>query len=257
MARTDVTLENTTDAANATEAIASVRVKAAELALDLETRKAIARLRKLLPVNPGKVHLFTRGLAGDRWLSDRYVMVKVTDDAALRVHEGAVYSDGSELSYEEFPDGSYKLTAGKGLQPSELAVPVTVALLNLIESKDGNWHRLYRTQWAVSDSEAKLMLAYTKVDGAVQPHAINEGIWTAFEAAFPDDEVLFMAREGDPYKVVLAKDGHPETVAYVARGNFVDPDVKAQAWAVAGAVGAPIIPWNEAEEVAACLSTSP
>lgn len=198
-------------------------VEAPSPTLDLETRKAIQRLRKLLVVNPTECHLFTRSLPGgvERWLSDRYVMVKV---------QGVGFTN---LATVAFPDGAYKLSAGKGLVPTDMLVSDTAGLLQSIESKQGDWYPITRTDWSLADSEAKLMLAYASYDGwDVYDHiplAINEGIWNAFVAAYPDREVTFEYRAGDPYAVVTYEttdeDGKPgryapETVAYIAAAHF-------------------------------------
>lgn len=205
-------------------------VEAPSPTLDLETRKAIQRLRKLLVVNPTECHLFTRSLPGgvERWLSDRYVMVKV---------QGVGFTN---LATVAFPDGAYKLSAGKGLVPTDMLVSDTAGLLQSIESKQGDWYPITRTDWSLADSEAKLMLAYANVWGGLTvppeergwirtPLAINEGIWNAFVAAYPDREVTFEYRAGDPYAVVTYEttdeDGKPgryapETVAYIAAAHF-------------------------------------
>lgn len=198
-------------------------VEAPSPTLDLETRKAIQRLRKLLVVNPTECHLFTRSLPGgvERWLSDRYVMVKV---------QGVGFTN---LATVAFPDGAYKLSAGKGLVPTDMLVSDTAGLLDSIEAKQGDWYPITRTDWSLADSEAKLMLAYASYDGwDVYDHiplAINEGIWNAFVAAYPNHEVTFEYRVGDPYAVVTYEttdeDGKPgryapETVAYIAAAHF-------------------------------------
>jgi hypothetical protein len=239
----DVTINIQAEGADeALEKLNEVAEKAATLGLDLETRKAIARIRPLLPVNPRQVHLFTRTLDApgdfkairDRWLSDRYVMVMVTGEPFLQSHQ----DDGE---WVELPDGAYKFQAGKGLIPLEgWTPPDTAGLVGMIEGSPKPWDQITRTQWAVSDSEAKLMLAYAElgyaeVDGepvrvAV---AINEGIWSAFETAFPN--CTFWYREGDPYQV---RDFAGTVVGYIARGKFIDPDVAAQAHVLASIVDA-------------------
>jgi hypothetical protein len=121
------------------------------------------------------------------------------------------------------PDGGYKLTAAKGLVPKpDMFLSNTAGLLDSIEKrdkKDHGWLRLHRTQWSVADSEAKLMLAHAgDINGNLFAIAINEGIWTAFEAAFPGDmSVLFEWLDDDtPYRVLF----NGEIVGYIARAQF-------------------------------------
>lgn len=176
---------------------------------DLEWRKAVARLRTLLRVNPSHVHLFSEtrqpDIWPDRWLSDSYVIVNVTGDPAV---------DG-------LPDGTYKLTAGKGLIPSEFLTPDTLGLLETIEGRQAKWLRLYRTQWSVADSPFKVMLVYTETG---IPLAINEGIWKAFAEAYWDKLVAFEATEENmPYRVTAGG----EVVGYVARAHLPDGEEEA------------------------------
>jgi hypothetical protein len=185
--------------------------------LDVELRKAITALRKLF-LNPGEVHLFTRG--EEWWLSDRYVMVQVTKSPVI---------DG-------FQEGLYKLTAGKGLQPAkeELVAPDTNALLDRIEeAKD--WYEMKRTQWSMADDEGKKMLCHAVTwRGGLnaepwergwfdEPLAINEGIWTRLEEHFRipvtgelDPSMKFEFAPGKPYRVSL-REG---PVAYIATAHF-------------------------------------
>jgi len=200
-------------------------------ALDLETRKAIQGLRKLFPINPGECHLFTREVeevshgvdTQERWLSDRYVMLKV---------EGHTHTD---LVTEDVPDGMYKLTAGKGLIPlaADFIAPETAGLLDHIEGNTDDWYQMHRTQWSMADDEARKMLCHASVwHGGLntpawergwwpEPLAIHEGIWTEVEKHFtpPDCKrslVKFEYAPGRPYRVSYG--GTP--VAYVASADF-------------------------------------
>lgn len=167
---------------------------------DLEWRKAVARLRTLLRVNPSHVHLFTPypDICRDRWLSDGYVIVSVTGDVAV----------------EGLPDATYKLTAAKGLVPNPFQAPNAPELVRTIESQERKWLRLYRTQWSVADSPFKVMLVY---DETGRPLAINEGIWKAFTEAHWDKLVAFEATEERlPYRVVAGG----EVVGYIARASL-------------------------------------
>lgn len=176
----------------------------ADINPDLLWRKAVARLRTLLRVNPAHAHLFSDpnqpDICPDRWLSDSYVIVNVTGDLAV----------------EGLPDGPYRLTAGKGLVPNEFLVPDTLGLLRSIEGYERKWLRLYRTQWGVADSPFRVMLVYTETG---VPLAINEGIWKAFTEAYWDKLVAFEATEEKlPYRVTAGG----EVVGYVARAGLPD-----------------------------------
>lgn len=202
--------------------------------LDVETRKEITALRKLF-LNPGEVHLFTRDVwhneaktAGheDRWLSDRYVMINVTDSYVLDVPEFSDVwpADGSK----QWPDGLYKLSAGKGLQPGKpgLVCPDTNGLLDRIETCTNTWYELHRTPWSMADDEARKMLVYANVppappmqgDWHAEPFAINEGIWDQLSdyVGTDDDEISFEYAHGRPYRLRF----YDRTVAYVATANF-------------------------------------
>jgi hypothetical protein len=204
-------------------------VEAPSLAPDLEVRKAIQRLRTLLVVNPGKCHLFTRPPVApsltvrgeERWLSDRYVMVNVTDDKALHADLGDEYPDGGELM-----DGMYKLTAGKGLVScDELPYSDSLAMLDSIE-RQGAWWVMERTQWQVADSPANLMLAYATRFGGEEwgwsrlPLAVNDGIWAAFAAAFPGARFEYCPER--PYRVTH----HETTVGYIASAHLPEDQLE-------------------------------
>jgi hypothetical protein len=210
-------------------------IEAASPTLDLEVRKAVQRLRTLLVINPGKCHLFTRGpwpasnghtMIIERWLSDRYVMVNVTGDKTLRAERDLVTAD-LKLS-PEWPDGLYKLTAGKGLVPcDELPFSDSAGLLDNIE-RPGDWRRMERTRWQVADSPANLMLAYAFRLGERRiPLAVNEGIWAAFAAAFRDltetePQVGFDYCAERPYRVTF----NGIIVGYVASAHFPEDQQK-------------------------------
>lgn len=221
--------------------------------LDLEVRKEIQRLRKLL-LFPNDVHLISRvhtseGDADERWLSDRYIMVNVTGSSTLKAPPDPAFGDLGA----DWADGGYKLTAGKGLvEKPDTFLPDTVGLLDSIERagtyRDANgeiagavWQRMHRTQWSMADSEAKLMLAYTKEMNddrslwVVEPYAVNEEIWVAFENAFAypgDTEVVFEVCEDRPYRVSLKG----RVVGYIARAEFPDDAMREDALRVAEAV---------------------
>lgn len=217
--------------------------------LDIEVRKEIQRLRTLL-LFPNDVHLVTRQVVAtktraalvetQRWLSDRYVMVNVTDSAALRITDESEYAVPGHP--QDFPDGGYKLMASKGFTPKPDAfLPDTAGLLNSIE-RSGNWELLHRTEWSMADSDAKLMLAYTKelykhapALNKVEPVAVNEGIWDAFITAFKDDTaepVLFEYCPDRPYRVSHAG----RIVGYIASAEFPDKTMREDAQRVAEVV---------------------
>lgn len=208
-------------------------VEAASPTLDLEVRKAVQRLRTLLVVNPGKVHLFSRDCelgcmppdhgegepCIERWLSDRYVMVNATGDKTLHSEHDLVSAD-LRLS-PEWPDGLYKLTAGKGLVPhEELPFSDSAGLLDSIE-RPGDWWRMERTRWQLADSPANLMLAYARHEQGHIPLAVNENIWAAFGAAFRDltetkPQVQFHYCADRPYRVIF----EGTIVGYIAAAHF-------------------------------------
>ena len=225
-----------TDAAGTAQIITDV---------DVETRKAITALRKLF-LNPGEVHLFTRPVIDsastdgvvahtERWLSDRYVMINVTDSRVLLTPPPPPEPPAEWPVYH--PDGMYKLTAGKGLQPAKegLVCPDTAGLLNTIEGNTAEWYQMHRTPWSMADDDAKKMLCYADVwHGGLntpahergrytEPLAINEGIWTQLEEHFRvpvtgevDPNLKFEYAPGRPYRVSL----RTGPVAYVATANF-------------------------------------
>lgn len=174
------------------------------ITLDAEVRKAVARLRTLLVVNPKECHLFV--LDHECWLSDRYVMVKVTDDPAV--------------AWPYKPDGMYRLTAGKGLVEEDgIMPPDTAALIRSVRARGRKhgWTRMERTDWSMADSEAKLMLAYTLGARGRHALAVNEGVWNAFTEAFPPT-VTFEYSPDCPYRVCSGG----EEVGYIASAHFTD-----------------------------------
>jgi hypothetical protein len=150
-----------------------------------DERRAFARLRSLV-VNTNEVSIATDD-DGSRWLTDRYAIINVTNDEAVK----------------DVPDGEYKLTAGKGFVPSDLVPPNALALLEIIEGENSNWFPVTRTQWSVADSEAKTLLCYATTDSDDRRSvAINEGIWNAFVTAYDNkDHTRKIRFEKDPDKI--------------------------------------------------------
>lgn len=195
--------------------------------------KAVARLRTLLTVNPREVHLFTyetfenTQFTKQRWLSDRYVMVRCSGDPTIKDHE----------------DGMYWLKASEGLVPNEKAFQSdTAALLGNFQAiPDGEWLTVTRTQWSVADSPHKLMVAWIcdpnyfgvapEVNARV-PVVINEGVWNAFETAFPGCEFQYVPDgKHNVFRVVAES----KVVAYVA-GGTIPPERKGEALVLVGVV---------------------
>jgi hypothetical protein len=166
-------------------------------ALTPDERRAFARLRSLL-ANVNEVSIATDD-DGSRWLTDRYAIINVTNDEAVK----------------GVADGEYKLTVGKGFVPSDLVPPNALSLLEIIEAEEANWLPVKRTAWSVADSEAKTLLCYAgeykmkksassspEVQNRRNPVAINEGIWNAFVAAYDNkDHTRVIRFEKDPDKV--------------------------------------------------------
>lgn len=208
----------------------------------IERRKEIQRLRSLF-IRPHKVFLVTvreptpeSGCADDccgeyteeRWLSDNYVIVKVTASEALHAPPDTEGAD----SFGDWPDGAYNLMASKGLTPvtKDVLIPDTAGLLASLEARPTplKWLPMERTSWSMADSEAKLMLAWAHGDGGQFHLAINEGIWQAFVDAYPGCPVTFEFYDDEtPYRVSC----DCGVIGYVAHADFPE-DMNMQAFAL-------------------------
>lgn len=186
-----------------------------------ERRLAIQRLRSLLFVDPRNVHLFTRKVS-QRWLTDRYVIVKLDDEDPVLVMD----PDLKPEYQEHYPDGGYWLRAGDGLQAKEFLLSDSQGLLDNLEARKGQWRCLLRTGWSMADSEAKLMLCYAMKEDMERgfphteftPYAMNEGIWNAFLNAYEDKSLSFeVLDEQTPFRVVHEYHG---VVGYIAQGRI-------------------------------------
>lgn len=183
---------------------------------DLETRKEIQRLRSLF-IRPNQVFLVT--VDNERWLTDRYVIVKVTGSLVLKWTDGM-----SDKKYDcEWADGPYRLMASKGLVSlaKEILIPDTAGLLGSLADREVNdtmrWLPMTRTNWSMADSEAKLMLAFAQDYGHRFQLAINEGIWQAFVDAYPGCPVNFEFYDDEtPYRVSC----DCGVIGYVAHAEF-------------------------------------
>jgi hypothetical protein len=199
---------------------------------DLERRKEIQRLRSLF-IRPNHVFLVTQYVDGndedrvERWLSDSYVIVKVTGSSALEMPD--VSAEGTPV-FTVAEDGAYNLMASKGLTPvtKDVLIPDTAGLLDALASRPTplKWLPMERTSWSMADSEAKLMLAWAHGDGGQFHLAINEGVWQAFADAYPGCPVTFEFYDDEtPYRVSC----DCGVIGYVAHADFPE-DMNMQAF---------------------------
>lgn len=173
-------------------------------AITADDKREYARLRSLL-INPASVEVLHSG-GGERvWMTDRFVMIDITDSRALR---------------EDMPDGEYRLMASRGFQFSQRGPLVNMAVY-LAKMRSLAWHPAYATQWSVTDSQAKAMLLYVdlpqrrswhEVEPARRvPLAMNEDVWQSIVTSYPGAELAHTGSRGDPFRVTTGA----QVVGYV------------------------------------------
>jgi len=152
-----------------------------------QDRREFARLRSLL-INPGSVQLLHSGRGSRVWLTDEIVLLDVT---------------GSPAVDADSEDGLYRLVGTKGLIRKP-GIPTVNLAIWLSAVTWAAWLPAWPSGFSVTDSEAKAMLVYVDAVSAAGrtriPLAMNEDIWHAFKAAYPD-AALWHAGYGGPFRV--------------------------------------------------------
>jgi hypothetical protein len=156
-----------------------------------------AALRQIM-YQPSACWLATEFYEGDRWLTDQFVMLKVTGHSALIIPEHAdepCYCDETstrncpqhhDAGYE-MPDGAYKLTVSNGIQPRDSIPAPDLDAWSL--SLKGDWAVARPTEWSVAEHPGKAMLWVS--DSGV-PCLIGEPTWTAIRRHYPDCRVEYL-----------------------------------------------------------------
>lgn len=155
-----------------------------------------ASLRQIM-YQPSAVWLATEN-SGDRWLTDQYVMLNVTDYPAFKVCEECRAGRICGECPPGYPDGPYKLTVSSGPQPrAAIPEPDIEGYFQRIEGRD--WRPATPTEWSVAEHPGKAMLwAHwpNPRDHEIPPEPclLGESTWTAINRHYPDCLVEYSFR---------------------------------------------------------------
>jgi len=128
------------------------------------TATDIGRLRQIM-YQPSQCWLSTE-YSGDRWLTDKYVLLLVTDEEA----------------FEGVDDGPCKLTVSNGVQSRDsIPEPDIEAWFQLLA--DALFHDVRPSEWSVAEHPGKAMLWVSQADG--RPCLLGEPTWTAIKRHYP------------------------------------------------------------------------
>lgn len=129
-----------------------------------ETHQDVTRWRQIM-YQPSSVWLAT-DMSGERWLTDEYVMLNVTGDAAQ----------------EDVEDGAYKLLASGELRVEKRDSFPEPDLERYFARVDElvDWREATPTEWSVAEHPGKAML--WRSDGA--PCLLGESTWTAIHRRY-------------------------------------------------------------------------
>lgn len=156
--------------------------KGDDRAYDASERKAFAQLYRIM-VEPGTVYVVTDP-KGRRWITDTYVMLDVTDFAAI------VGTDHK--------DGRYSLLATIGLRWTDDSVPDVDAYFASVEHAGARWTQVRETEWSLRDDRARLLWGADS-EGACYAVAINAKALEALTATYgppsEDDTELVLERD--------------------------------------------------------------
>lgn len=162
--------------------------------IPIEIRQEWTRLRAIL-YEPSSVWLAS-WTASERWLTDQYVMLDVTDSPAFEESARAEseLSDPS-TSDEYIPDGSYKLVASKGFEPKALGWEPDLDVYFAAMDQLADWLPAQPTEWSVAEHPGKAQLWTYKIAGEYQdeprPCLLGESTWTAIKRNHPDAVVEY------------------------------------------------------------------
>jgi hypothetical protein len=176
---------------------------------DASERRAFAQLYRVM-VEPSRVHIVTHAATGRRWITDTYVMLDVTDFAAI------VGSDHA--------DGRYSLLVTVGLRWIDSTVPDVEGYFAHVEHSAAEWMPMHETEWSLRADAARLLWGADR-QGGCHPAAINAKALEALRAVYvaaEDDIELVIERDasrpaGLSLRVRLAEMWEPasRTVGYV------------------------------------------
>jgi hypothetical protein len=163
------------------------------------------RVRGLL-LNPDAVALVTT--SDDRYLTDRYVIVRVCGDTAI---------PGIPAIFSELPDGVYTLRATRPPKSNLSYEPVSELIADTVHrlASIRDWRPVKATNWASLDRDGVRpvhILARDDLDG---PHAIavNAGLWHRWHAGLADPKLMRELRAYQPE----GKPGHPLRMDLISR----------------------------------------
>lgn len=145
-----------------------------------------AQLRQIM-YQPSTVWLCTEN-SGDRWLTDQFVLLNVTDDPSFEVCSECKSGRICGECPPGYPDGPYKLTASNGPQ-QRASVPEPDIEAWFTRAAESKWRRVKPTEWSVAEHPGKAMLWAYWCAGGGAPCLFGESTWTALKRHHPEVEV--------------------------------------------------------------------
>lgn len=173
-----------------------------------------AQLRQIMYA-PSAVWLSTEN-SGDRWLTDQFVLLNVTDYAELL--KAADDPEFGDLG-ADWADGPYKLTASNGLVERD-SVPEPDIEAWFTRAAESKWRRAKPTEWSVAEHPGKAMLwAYGSAIGYA-PCLFGESTWTALKRHHPEVIVEY-ARDLNMFR--FSEVAHADLTGKCAEGGCTCP----------------------------------
>jgi hypothetical protein len=124
------------------------------------------REMRAIMYQPLEVWLAT-GSLGDRWLTDQYVMLKVTESEEFR----------------ELPDGAYKIAyISKGPEPRDAPIDFQIDAY-LQRAEERYWVSATPTPWSVDESPNSRAMLW---DAGGSPVLLGRETWQAIQRHYPD-----------------------------------------------------------------------
>ena len=134
---------------------------------------------------PSAVWLSTEN-SGDRWLTDKYVLLNVTDDETFKP---CAECRGGRICGEcppGYPDGPYKLTVSNGpTWRDAIPHPDIEAYFGVLA--EYTWYPAYPSEWSVAEHPGKAQLWVSAND----PVLLGEPTWTQIRRHYPDVFVMY------------------------------------------------------------------
>lgn len=146
----------------------------------IEVRQEISKFRQVM-YEPSAVWLSTE-YSGDRWLTDQYVLLNVTDSPALGYHLDPDDDCAGGDCNCMLEDGPYKLLASGELRSRDSIPEPDIEAYFAAVAGEAQWRNAAPTEWSVAEHPGKAML-WTCRDF---PALLGEPTWTQIKRHYPE-----------------------------------------------------------------------